>query len=60
METNRPALALLVNNTGTDIRGFEPAIRAIADGTADIETVEALADIFAITALADRVLVDFA
>ena len=55
-----PTQTLLVNNTGADIRGFEPAILAIAAGTADEETVESLSDIFAIKALDDRVIVDFA
>jgi len=50
---------LIVNNTLARIEPFIEAIRAIAAGTADAETVEALADIFSIEALPDRIVVDF-
>ena len=40
---------LLVNHTGADIRWFAGAIRAIAAGTADAKTVDALSDIFEIS-----------
>jgi hypothetical protein len=50
---------MLVNNTGEDIRAFTAAIRAVADGTADADTREAL-DIFEIRVLEGRIIVDFA
>ena len=57
---NTTPTRLIVNNTGTKIDLYIPAIVSIALGAADAETAEDFADIFKVTALADRVIVDFA